>query len=419
MFSALHHDNNHHLNSLWLWFCSGETASWLLRLPSLLAGSATPLLGACLLRRHGRLEALLGAGLLAGNALLVLMGSEARGYALAVFFCLLALLALERQLRQPCWWAAMGCGLALLLGLLAQLTFLYVWAGIGVWSLWRLGRRHGLGGALAWQLACLYTLPLLGFGLLYWLDLRHLQIGGAEPGDLPGVLLAAASQLLGGPQTGLSAWMFAAFSSCLLLAGMLWLMVRRQSDWLLPLVGMVLAPACVLLVWQPPFMFVRYWTLPIVLGLLLLARVLAALWRQGWSGRVGVLAVLLLVLAGNARQLVRLHAYGRGSYAAALQAIVEASDEEKIVLASDYDFRNQKLIKFHQARIDMRGKELRYLRESAPQRPDWFIRHSHEADARPDKTAWRQGRRFGLYASFPFAWESGCHWWVYRRLERE
>lgn len=417
--TELHHDNNHYLNSFWLWFCSVDMPSWLLRLPALATGLAGPLVAACLLRRHGRLEALLGAALLAGNALLVLMGSEARGYGPAALFCLLALWAWQHHLHRGSGWAALACSLALLLGLLSQLTFLYAWAGLGCWSLWKLWRLEGVGWRLLGRLAGLHGLPLLGFALLYGLDLRHLQIGGAEAGSIPAVLLASASHLLGGPDQGLSAWLYAGFSACLLLGGMGLLLARRQSDWLLQLVGMVLAPACVLVAWQPPFMFARYWTLPLVLGLVLIARVLASLWRAGLSGRLVMLAVLLLALVGNAKQLQRLLRYGRGSYAAALQLIVAESPGPEIVIACDNDFRNQKLINFHGRRIDMADKAFRYLFENDRQLSEWFIVHAHDADARPTTVAWRHGRRYTLRQSFPFAWESGCHWWVYRLLERQ
>ena len=42
VFTAVHHDNNHYLNSLWLYGAGPDARSWLMRLPPVILGTATP-----------------------------------------------------------------------------------------------------------------------------------------------------------------------------------------------------------------------------------------------------------------------------------------------------------------------------------------------------------------------------------------
>jgi hypothetical protein len=119
---GLHHDNNHKLNTLYLHFCpDGLPWGWY-RAHSFVAGLAGVALAAWAARRWGRAEALFAALLTGSCYWLVSCSTEARGYALAVCFALVAYGALRRWLEHG------GAGplalfwLAVVLGLLAHLT---------------------------------------------------------------------------------------------------------------------------------------------------------------------------------------------------------------------------------------------------------------------------------------------------------
>jgi hypothetical protein len=96
IFVHVRHDNNHHLNTLWLFVC-GDVNDWAVyRWPALAAGLLTIVLAAKLARRWGKADAVFAALLVAVSYWLVLSSTEARGYGLALCFALLALDALWR-----------------------------------------------------------------------------------------------------------------------------------------------------------------------------------------------------------------------------------------------------------------------------------------------------------------------------------
>jgi len=103
---AVHHDNNHLLNTIWLLFAGGSSHALWLRLPSLIAGTASIALAGIFVGRRSRAGGLAAMILTAASYLLVLFGSEARGYGLAVYFTLLAPAIVRASLQRwngaPC-----------------------------------------------------------------------------------------------------------------------------------------------------------------------------------------------------------------------------------------------------------------------------------------------------------------------------
>ena len=61
VFTRLHHDNNHYLNSIFLYWMGPDRALLLYRVPSLLAGMGTMALAVMIARQRGRIEALIAA----------------------------------------------------------------------------------------------------------------------------------------------------------------------------------------------------------------------------------------------------------------------------------------------------------------------------------------------------------------------
>ena len=92
----LEHDNNHILNTLWLWFLGDTTSAPVWRLPAVMFGGASIAMVFTLVRRLGRPHALFAAALVACSYPFVVYQSEARGYSLMI---LCVLLALEVQMR--------------------------------------------------------------------------------------------------------------------------------------------------------------------------------------------------------------------------------------------------------------------------------------------------------------------------------
>lgn len=142
VFLNINHDNNHHLNTLWLQFVGLDARPLLQRALSIGTSTATIIVAALIGARRNAATAILAALFFALSPLLVTYGSEARGYApmLLAFLCAIDLIDrwLARQAAPP---PAIPLAIAALLGLLAQLSMAFGLVALGLWSLWQLRQR--------------------------------------------------------------------------------------------------------------------------------------------------------------------------------------------------------------------------------------------------------------------------------------
>ena len=91
VFFRLNHDNNHHLNTLWLQLVGLDAPPLLMRAPAIICSTIAIAVAARFARRDGDAAALATALLFALSPFFMLYGSEARGYALVTLAILLLL----------------------------------------------------------------------------------------------------------------------------------------------------------------------------------------------------------------------------------------------------------------------------------------------------------------------------------------
>lgn len=144
IFLRINHDNNHHLNSLWMQGVGLGAPSLVQRLPAILCGTASILLAAALAGRRWRGAGLVTALLFAVSPLLVTLGSEARGYAPMLLALLAALWLADRRIEgEEGRDAGRRLALYFLLGALCQLTILFGFCALAGWAAIQLWRRDG------------------------------------------------------------------------------------------------------------------------------------------------------------------------------------------------------------------------------------------------------------------------------------
>lgn len=417
VFTQIHHSNNHHLNTLFFYWL-GDQREWALyRLPALFAGSGTLVLAALLGARRGRLEAVLAAGICAASFPLVHYSSEARGYSLAVFFALAALLSLLRFLERGGKAAAAIFTVSICLGILSQLFFVFFWCGALVWTALRLARRPGPRALALADALRLHAAPTIGLLALAAVDLRHLSVGGGPPAVPAEIVARTLGFSLGLPVRSELAPLYAALCSGLLGLGLVRLARERDDLWLLWLVAIVLAPAAILALLRPDVIDLRYFLVGIALFLILLAWILGAELRAGGFRRALAVLGLALFLFGNAVHIERFLRLGRGGFQATLAFMAERSPGGRIVVGSDQDFRNAMVLRFY-ARLLPAGMLLDYReRDRWPtQGPEWIVTHRR---FRPERTlpeiAFESAARYRLVADFDHAGISGFYWALYRR----
>ena len=402
VFTAIHHDSNHWLVSLWMYGIGQEAPFWVYRLPFFLAGVAAILLVGWLAEVDGSKPSL--AMLMTATSFpLVFYSSEARGYAPAALAGLAALLCLVRWAesgRIP--WLA-GYALAASVGILSHLSFVIVLVAAVVYSLVLAGR-----GVLSLRsIIALQVVPALVMGSLVVLDLRFLGIGGGtrEP---PGALLAqTASLALGGPIEGRGVLLFAVLAAVVLVAELArrvrrYWPNRRSTEarsylWVF-FAATAMMPLWVALALDPPFLFPRYFLVSIAFVPFLAASFASSL-RRPWPA-----VVLAVWLGANGYSLVQFAREGRGCYQEALRFLLEASDDDVVTVGSDHDLRNGRIVGFYRERMGEEGKRLKYV--SVIDAAFWI--GSYEG-SRCDSCI--------RLRSYPSSALSGARWVLYRRNE--
>jgi hypothetical protein len=414
VFTRLHHDNNHHLNTLWLMLIGPGASPLAYRIPALVAGAGTIVVAAFTPIHGGRAERLAITTLVALSYFLVHYGSEARGFAPALLFGMLAYHALQRYLRpggRPAWVAVYA--IAATLGLASHATFVFLLAGATAWAVLWIGFHWR---AARWPTAALALLlvPVAAAGALWWVALRHLVIGGGPPSDLRGALRELSRATLGLPSgpielVAVLAWGAAALE----LLALAW---QRDARAVFFAGTIVVAPAATLLWRRPEYLAPRYFAIPAVFLLLLLGAALGRLAAMGRAGRA-VFAVAALVLACTSiASDVRLARLGRGDFRGGVEFILASSPGPFTTVGSDNDWRNPVVLEDQLQRLGAMGR-IRYLPIDSwtPSAPAWVLVHDDAVPPRPEPFLTGPNlRTYALVQVFPYAGLSGWNWFVYR-----
>ena len=280
------------------------------------------------------------------------------------------------------------------------------------------------------QLLRCHAVPGAFFLLLYFTDIRGMELGGGPilpPQDVLGSLLAHG---LGLPFTYGNAWIawpVLLLSLVVTLFG-LWLLRRAGDDeWVFfgmaiigaPLVLMGKALFGSLLGQAPLFLYERYFFIPFAFFLLLLSHVLAVLARRSIAGRLLVAVVLLIVCAGNIWRVVEFSQAGRGSFRDVLVYVDRETpaSEPEMVVAGDHDFRVSKFVAFY-GRYAGGQRPFVYQKSEdvTPEGDPWLLLHRPDGGEPPDATLTdRHGNEYQQAAVFRAAQFGGWDWYVYRK----
>lgn len=290
----INHDNNHHLNTLWLQLVGPDAPPMLQRGLSIASGTATIVVAASIAARRGPAAAICAAIAFSLAPFLFTYGAEARGYAPMLLAWVCAIGIADRWLADPSQrMPSTALAIAALLGCLAQATMVF---GLTILTLWvavermrRAGWRRGVLDTIAlFAPAAIVAVMLVAVA---WLAARAggsgFHIGNREPHDWA-KWLVAIDQLL-----------TAVFGSAMLLVVIAYL-ARGVRDRLVTLAPIACAlPLVVALLALPNSGASRYYAVVVPPLLLLTAVVLALGWRQA-VGRWFAIGILLAFLANAA-----------------------------------------------------------------------------------------------------------------------
>jgi len=415
-------DNNHILNTLALYGIDQHAPLWAFRLPAVLAGSLALWFAFRLVRRRGTAAVLCVLVLLGFSHLLILFGSEARGYGDLACCTLAAWWALDRYFDRAQLRDALMFGVASSLGVLSHPTFLFGWLAFGIYSLMKAGMRR-----YQWQrLVVLNALPVMTCVVLLFTYFSGMGIGGGEPTTIADVLLATLSLMAGGPERGAAAYFAAGVMATLIAAALAAEFRSDPARGCLFLTAIVAAPAVVLAVTGHAVLYPRYFLGPMIFAYVAVGLELSRWFRSGRIGSFLVTALLIGYVGCNLAPVVTLIREGRAQYSIAVRWIAEHTDGSVVSVASDHDFRNAWVIDFYAVRDTQayaaRSKALEYASSdgyAAEQRKlgtEWYLRHTFSGDGAPaDSFTDLSGNKYELVKVFPAGSISGWTWWLYQR----
>ena len=135
IFTSIHHDNNHMLNTLFLYLLGDQSQWFIYRFPSFLFGMGSIVLAGIIAHRRGQWEAATAMLLFSFSYPMILYSTEARGYSPAVFFALLAFLLINHYRNTTQWRHIVLFWGTTVLGFLSHLSFAIVYLAFVAWIL--------------------------------------------------------------------------------------------------------------------------------------------------------------------------------------------------------------------------------------------------------------------------------------------
>ena len=378
IFWGISHDNNHFLNSLWLFFAwpLSHDPLWL-RLPAILAGAATIAAMARLGARQGQIGALAAALLTAFSFFQITYSVQARGYAVATLALVLAYGALERALDDPRPPARVSLAVWAGLAFFSHFAAAPALALFGVVALLELLRRGArpmaaLSGAfrLFWPVA-LAMAPTLACVVAGYIRMGGFTIGFLHAFGAWHTLMAYANlemTTLGLDTASPTQAVFAVSGLPLLMiaATILWAPADRRIAYFV-LLGGPLVAALALRV--PNTHAARYFFASSPFLILLFSDLFASGWARGGPARAIASLALVAALCGDGAALLRLRTGLQEPYTAALDAITASGET---AAASSFDFNVGRTLTF--ASLDRREPVSLAPRERiCSDRPRWYI----------------------------------------------
>jgi len=421
VFSRFKHDNNHVLNTLYLYLVAHSDDFMVFRTLSVLSGIASLWLLTWIAGHERRKTEAMLVLIMAGSSYpLLLYFSEARGYALAILMSLIAYIATQKFHESLSKAAMFTFWLASFIGIMAHATFVMITFGLIISDVF--SKKSNVRTSEKSRLFSLLPhLPVIAF-FAWWYNfyLVDMEIGGGPVFSVSLVLGQISTYLLGLPDSD-SGYMMASIIFLLLLAAGLRRLCLNSQNWLTFAGILVISPLAMLIISRPPFLYFRYFLLIFPFFYLMLAYLVADSWRRRPELRFLLVLLAAAMLIGHWQRNFSLLIHGRGNYSAAISHILSNCREFPVYVGSDHDFRNPTLIEYYSRRGKSHGA-LQYVmaRDWQQTPPEYFIGHSRTPIKNPVPLHILAGiGEFELTAYWPSAPVSGFNWYVYRRKRKE
>jgi len=424
VFTDIHSDNNHYVNSLWLWAVGSRAPGWLMRLPTLVLGAALVVLAYRVTRTRGRTAAIVTAVLFAVSYPLIHFSSEARGYGYLVFFTLVAYGAFRRWTSGGGMRAGAIYSVGSALAFLSHLGFATVFAAFVLWSALEAVDSRENRGSVIWSHAGVHVLPAVTLLILYFVDIRFMTVAGGFARIGPLESLAGAAGLVAGVAPGsvaalvaVCAWVAIAFG-----ARSWYGENRNEAIFLVVAIAFSLASGAL-----PGYGYPRYYLTALLFSLLFLGHATAlAMTSERW--KVLGLALFVMVGAVNLTQTVRFATVGRGMYREATEYMAAEAALGPVTVAGSHDMGSVLALDYYGAELPGRTvfayqchhlstpgcSQIRPSHAGGEELPEFYLLSSLEDVFAPTPTfSVPDLGEYEFVRSFPKYGLSGVYWALY------
>ncbi len=405
-------------------YLTGDRLNWIwYRLPSVITGTGTlALMALAGYRRMSAVALAVTTAVAAMSYPLVVYSSEARGYAAAGFFSLAMFVFIEAYWRTRNRWYLTGFWSATIFAVLYHPAAVCISLALGLWSLVREWRQGGGFPRIARELAWCHGVPLAFMIWLYLAIMRQWNSVGGDVLPLGRVLGDTMAIAIGFPmREEFRPW--ALFLGSALIVSCLWILAKvvRSDIWIFFLSALLAAPALMLGLNSRSFVYVRYFVVLFPFFYLMLGEAMDAVAGKFKWAQPAVIALCVLMLAGNAVATAAFLRVGRGGYLNAVNYMAANTPRPNITVGGDHNFRNGYPIDFY-SRYLPKDRNMVYLRSDAwpPEGPDWYLIHKtcSEEDFEPASVVDIRDGTYRLVESYPVLCLSGVALHLYRNDSR-
>jgi hypothetical protein len=283
VFTKIHQDNNHYLNTLWL-YIGGFHGNWVgYRIVSIVTGvGSVALAGVIGLRRDAR-TACFAMALVAFGYVQILYSSEARGYSAVVFFSFLSFYELEKFLQKQDLRSSVLFSVSSILGFASHLVYLNFFCAAFLWSTWHFIKSDLGAVPVIKRLLVCHAAPAVFVLALYFVDIRH-QVALGGMGNGAAIYLNSFAWTLGFPPGRFGIILAGLLATGLFLAGVSILRREGLDSWVFFVGVIVVFPIVLMIVRHSDVLYVRYFIVGMSFLLLLFGVVLG---NQSPGGFVG------------------------------------------------------------------------------------------------------------------------------------
>jgi len=416
IFVRFQHDNNHPLNTLFLYFLGEQKIFLTYRLFAVLSGIGSVFLIGCIAKKEWGYREALCSILLTGTSFpLLLYFSEARGYAPEIFFALACYILLRRNSRHFTFGKLVLFWASSILGILSHSTFIIAAVGFCIGNLALDFNAAGSVRQKYRRLIAHHAPPLIFYVWWYIFFLKNMVIGGGPVYQIQDVIAQGSAMLLGFPQAGGIEVAAMFLMPVLITAGVFFLYREHDPQWLFFLIILTFSPAVMYIISHPVIIYFRYFLVCAPFFYLLTSHLICKCFRlpQNYWRLFAVVAVALAI-TGQIQRDYQLLKSGRGQYSAAIEYMANNSPGT-VLVGSNHDFRIKMLFDFYAPRV-AGGNRLCYVERYKwiHEFPEWIIGENVLYN-HPDEITVNGIWTYYFIKGYRSAEVSGRNWFLFRR----